>query len=133
MDKSKDILKETACLSGQQLQDYVQGKLNKKQQHEVEMHLASCVFCAEALEGLSAMKKPEALPGIIQQIRRRFRRKLQAHHLGKRKRLGKNYIWLAVVVIAIIAILLLAYYAIDLTMKGEHEHHQPPLQEHLDR
>lgn len=132
MDKSRDILKETGCLTGQQLQAYVQGKLTREQVHEVEMHLASCAFCSEAVDGLSAMKKPQELPGIIQQIRRRFRRKLHTHHSGGRKKLGRNYIWLAVIVIAIIAILLLAYYAIDMTMKGEHDHPQQPSQEHRD-
>lgn len=126
MDRPNDILKETGCLTEQQLRDYVQGKLNRSKMHEAEMHLASCAFCAEALEGIAEMKKPGELPAILQQIRGHFKNRLKPHLSNNRQK--KNYIWLVVIVFIIILILLFAYYAIDFTMKGEHRHH-PPKQE----
>lgn len=126
MDRPNDILKETGCLTEQQLRDYLLERLSREEMREAEVHLASCEFCSEALEGLSEMKKPEELPAILRQIRNRFKNQLRKHRSGNRQK--KNYIWLTIIVFVIILILLLAYYAIDLTMKGE-QHHTSPQQE----
>ncbi len=118
MDMSSDIFKETACLSEEQLRDYLRGNLSQAEMHEIEVHLSSCTFCSEALEGIVEMKQPEELSGIVQQIRSRFKHQLHPHYARNRK--SKNYLWLAVLVFIIIVILLIAYYAVNLTMKGEH-------------
>jgi hypothetical protein len=117
MSKRGSIFEETACLSEQQLRDYLSGKLNKAEAHEIEAHLAGCEFCNEALDGLSQVSHQEQIPVIIKQIRNQFRHELQSH-ASKNKKL-KLYIWLTVIIIVILAILLLAYFAINYTMKKE--------------
>ncbi len=120
MDMPKDIFKETTCLSEEQLRAYLHGNLSREERHQIEVHLSTCEFCSEALEGLIEMEQPDELPAIVQQIRSRFKRQLRRHHSRNRK--PKSYLWLIVIVFIIILILLIAYFAVDYTMKGEHRH-----------
>src|SRR5699024_6622369 len=133
MNKSNDILKETDCLSEQKMRDYLQGKLNRREVYEVETHIASCHFCAEALDGLSQMKRPEELPVIVKQVQHRFRRQLRLRSTSGRSRKLKGYVRLTLIAFIILVILLLAYFAIDFTMKKERRLHQSaPVQEQKD-
>lgn len=120
MDMSSDIFKETTCLSEGKLREYLHGNLSQEERHRVEMHLSSCEFCSEALEGIIKMERPDELPAIVHQIRNRFKHQLHTHYFRNRE--NKSYLWLIVVVFVIIVILLVAYYAVDLTMKGEQNH-----------
>lgn len=131
MSKKESIFEETACLSEQQLRDYLSGKLSQAERHTIEMHLAGCTFCSEALEGLSQVSQKEQIPLIIKQIRNQFRHELQAH-ASKNKKL-KLYIWLTVIIIVILAILLLAYFAINYTMKKEKQDSQSVQQTEMTR
>ena len=126
MEEPKDIFDETSCLTEQQLQQYLQGRLGREEAYKVERHVASCAFCSEALEGLSTMEKPEELPLRMAAMKKRFRRQLRRHKGGRRSM--KDYVWLTVIVFVIIALLLLAYYAMQWTIKGKRPV-APPAQE----
>ncbi len=117
MNRSEDILKETNCLSVQQMQDYIKERLTPEEVRRVEMHLASCEFCSEALEGLTEMKDPEEVSMILKQVKRHFNSRIQASHHQRKKQ--KNYIWLVVVIFIIILFLLLAFYGIDFSLKKD--------------
>jgi tetratricopeptide (TPR) repeat protein len=58
----KNIFKQQAPISEQEMRDYLDGKLSKKQQHELEMKLQDSPFAAEATEGFS--ENPEALQNL---------------------------------------------------------------------
>lgn len=50
------ILNDTACLSKNQLQGYVNGTLQPEEIYAVEMHLIECPICNDALEGFATEK-----------------------------------------------------------------------------
>jgi tetratricopeptide (TPR) repeat protein len=58
----KNIFKQQAPISEQEMRDYLDGKLSKKQQHDLEMKLQDSPFAAEAAEGFS--ENPEALQNL---------------------------------------------------------------------
>ncbi|GEP88569.1 Putative zinc-finger [Chitinophaga terrae (ex Kim and Jung 2007)] len=104
-----DIFVTTGCPSQQQLLDYVQGKLSAAEQHEVEMHLADCELCSEAIEGLSAIKEKEKIPGWIIEMKWNLLKQLRLRSRSRRKL--ETYIYLAVLIFGIILLLLGAFWA----------------------
>jgi hypothetical protein len=58
----KNIFKQQGSISEQEMRDYLDGKLSKKQQHELEMKLENSPFAAEASEGLA--DNPEAMQNL---------------------------------------------------------------------
>lgn len=47
-----DMIAPSACLSKRQIKDYALNCLGREEQHAIEHHLSSCIFCSQALEGL---------------------------------------------------------------------------------
>src|SRR3954469_10377718 len=64
-EEYNDLFTTTQCPTQQQLLDYVQDRLAPEQQHEVELHLADCELCSEAVEGLAAFEQKEQIPGML--------------------------------------------------------------------
>ena len=104
-----DIFVTTGCPSQQQLLDYVQGKLTPAEQHEVEIHLADCELCSEAMEGLSAIKDKEKIPGWIIEMRWNLLKKLRKRYRPRRK--FNTYVSLAVLIFGILLLLLGLFWA----------------------
>jgi hypothetical protein len=104
-----DIFVTTGCPSQQQLLDYVQGKLTAEEQHEVEMHLADCELCSDALEGLAAIKDKEKIPGWIIEMRWDLLKKIHKRYRNRRK--SDNYISLIVIILSILFLLLALFWA----------------------
>lgn len=48
----KYIFSESACLTPKQMRHYVLGEMANEESYAVELHLNSCPFCSEAVEGL---------------------------------------------------------------------------------
>lgn len=108
-EEYNDLFTTTQCPSQQQLLDYVQGRLTPEQQHEVEMHLADCELCSEAVEGLATIRQKEQIPVWLQQMRNQMLRKLRSRK--RRKDQVAYYTQLAIIVIVILFILLAAFWA----------------------
>jgi len=108
-EEYNDLFTITQCPSQQQLLDYVQGRLTQEQQHEVEMHLADCELCSEAVEGLATIKQKEQIPVWLQQMRNQMLRKLRSRK--RRKDQVTYYTQLAIIVIVILFIILAAFWA----------------------
>lgn len=117
MKNSEELLRETDCLTTQQMRDYLSGHLTKKEQYAIEKHLASCDFCTDALEGLEAVKDLNHIPQIMKQIRHRVHQSLHSYEPKRKKK--KNNLWLVVVVFIVIVILLLAFFGVDFILKKE--------------
>ncbi|WP_143308856.1 anti-sigma factor family protein [Chitinophaga vietnamensis] len=103
-----DIFITTGCPSQQQLLDYVQGRLSPEEQHEVEMHLADCDLCSEALEGLAAIKDKEKIPGWLREMKWSLLKKLRSRYRQRRK--SENHIYLTVIILAILFLLLALFW-----------------------
>src|ERR1035437_2859758 len=65
------IYSATDCISEQTLFDYIDNKLNAKEQHLVEKHLLDCDLCSDALEGLELLKDRNQITTINQKINAR--------------------------------------------------------------
>ncbi|MCW3466887.1 anti-sigma factor family protein [Chitinophaga nivalis] len=103
-----DIFVTTGCPSQQQLLDYVQGKLTAEEQHEVEMHLADCELCSDALEGLASIRDKEKIPGWIHQMKWDLLKKLRKRTRTRRK--TENNIYLTVIILSILFLLLALFW-----------------------
>lgn len=55
-DQLTHIFENSACLTPRQMKGYISGKMVHEEAHAVEVHLLSCPFCADAIEGLMAGK-----------------------------------------------------------------------------
>lgn len=108
-----DIFVTTDCPSQQELLDYVQGKLSPAARHEVEMHLADCELCSDALEGLSAIQHKEKIPGWLREMRAQLLKKLHLRFRRRRKR--DSYIYIAIAILAVMILLLAIFWAYHLT------------------
>lgn len=128
MDQDMEsIFKESGCLSPRELTDYLEGKLSDEAMHRVEVHLADCAFCADALEGLQQVEDKAQIPVIIRQIHGQLRKELASHRSDRKK--AKRYVWLSSIILIILIILLIAYFSIDFALKNERSRgpaNQPP-------
>ena len=124
---SSFIFRETGCLSEQQLIDYLDGKLNEEETHAIEVHIADCDFCSDALEGLSAIENKREISLIVRQVHNQLRHELQSHQSKTKK--VKMYSWLAALVFIILLILLIAFMATYFSMK-KHDHAPHPATPH---
>ncbi|MBW8687655.1 anti-sigma factor family protein [Chitinophaga rhizophila] len=107
-EEYQDIFTTTTCPTQQQLLDYVQGRLTADEQHEVELHLADCDMCSEAVEGLSAFKEKEKIPVWLRQMKWQMLRKLRTNK--RRKNQISYFTELGIIVIVIMFILLAAFW-----------------------
>ncbi len=63
-EQLKHIFEPSACLSPRQLKGYATGKMVHEECHAVEVHLLSCPFCSEAVEGLKAANSATAVTAM---------------------------------------------------------------------
>ena len=62
------LFTKSGCLSQEAILKYIEGSLNKKDQHIVEMHTIDCQLCSDAIEGLSAVNKNQ-LQNILNDLK----------------------------------------------------------------
>ncbi len=74
----KHIFDQSACLTAKQLKSYVSDNMVHEEAHAVEVHLLSCPFCADAVEGLTNNKSEKAFTAL-QELPKEFMKK----HLGE--------------------------------------------------
>jgi len=103
----KHIFKKQNALTEQEMHDYLQGKLNKQQQQEVEMKLQSSSFAEEAVEGFS--ENPEAMANIT---RLKTKVNLRTERLNYNK-WNFKYTLAAASVVAITMLFLGKYFIFD--------------------
>ncbi len=63
-EQLKHIFEESSCLTARQVKGYVTGKMVHEEAHAVEVHLLSCPFCREAVEGLTEHKSPAVISAM---------------------------------------------------------------------
>lgn len=59
-EQLKHIFDESVCLTKRQMKDYVSGAMTNEEAHALEVHLNSCPFCSEAIEGMLSLDPAEA-------------------------------------------------------------------------
>ena len=76
MNSSNNIFQATDCLSQEELLRYVKGEMTKEEMRVVELHLADCEICFDAVEGFSLVEKSR-LEKIQTELHHRIQEKLQ--------------------------------------------------------
>lgn len=115
--EAASIFEASGCLTEQQLMDYLEDRLTEEETHAVEVHMAGCAFCTDALEGLMQVAEKRRIPVILKQLQSQLRRELQSHR-SKKKKL-KLYVWLSTLIVLVLLILLIAFFAIYFSMKKD--------------
>ncbi len=72
-----NLFKERACLTPEEIKQYVQNQLTKDEHLEVENHLIDCPFCSDALEGFASLKNPEEAASLLKDLNTRLEEKNQ--------------------------------------------------------
>jgi anti-sigma factor RsiW len=105
----QDILSQHSQLDPQKLMDYLEGKLNDQEKHEVESMLADSAFMDDALEGLGQMKDKQKIAAILHELNAHLRKNAQARNQRKALRQLRYPGWLLFATVTIILLVLLAY------------------------
>ena len=71
-DNRNKIFEHGECISEDVLLAYVNNKLSTKEKHVVEKHTLGCDMCADALEGITMMKNPAQLTGIVESLNKKI-------------------------------------------------------------
>lgn len=60
-EQLKHIFDNSTCLNRRQMKDYVSGIMTNEESHAVEVHLNTCPFCNDAVEGLFEQQEGNAV------------------------------------------------------------------------
>ena len=113
-----------ACLTQEQMLDYLHGRLDAARQHEVEAHLLDCIFCREAMEGLKILEQKADVSILVRQVHQQLRRELDSHRQQSRNR--KYYVWISTLVVAVLLLLLVAFWAMHYSLQKDRRKQQAP-------
>jgi len=69
------IFSVSQCPSEDILLDYVKGRLDPAQKHNIEKHLADCDICSDYSEGISFLKDPEHILIIVSDLNKKIDKK----------------------------------------------------------
>ena len=106
-------------IDNQKLMDYLSGKLNEQEKHEVEMWMVDNDFENEALEGLQQMGSNKKLEGYVDQLNKELSTYIKDKKSRREKRKIETGFWVYVAIAFILIIIVLAYVVIT-----KIQHHQ---------
>ena len=99
-------------IDNQKLMDYLSGKLNEQEKHEVEKWMVDNDFENEAVEGLQQMAGNKKLEGYVDQLNKELHHYIEQKKDRREKRRINNPFWVYVAIALILAIIVLAYMVI---------------------
>ena len=102
-------------IDNQKLMDYLSGKLNEEEKHEVEMWMVDNDFENEALEGLQQMANTnnKKLEGYVDQLNKELHQYITQKKDRREKRRITNPFWVYVAIAIILLTIILAYMVIN--------------------
>ena len=100
-DSNKDI-------DNQKLMDYISGKLNAEQKHEVEKWMIDNPFFNEAVEGLQSADAKN-ISASVEEINNTLRKYLQQKKKKRERNLFPLHLWTYIAVIFILAMAVIVY------------------------
>lgn len=116
---------ESAHLTLEQMQAYLEDTLPGRNMHQIERHLLDCELCSDALEGLSAVPQPDHISGVVSKLRQNIRKKSLRQPIIRRKKKLVTILWKPMGVAAAVLILLTA---IVLLMRIDKKYRNSPQQ-----
>ena len=95
-------------IDNQKLMDYISGKLNAEQKHEVEKWMIDNPFFNEAVEGLQSADAKN-IPASVEEINSTLRKYLQQKKKKRERNLFPLNLWTYIAVIFILALAVIVY------------------------
>ena len=100
-------------IDNQKLMDYLSGKLNEQEKHEVEMWMVDNEFENDALEGLQQMAGNKKLDGYVDQLNKELHQYIKHKKDRRDKRRINNGLWVYTAIAFILIIIVLAYMVLS--------------------
>ena len=100
-------------IDNQKLMDYLSGKLNEQEKHEVEMWMVDNEFENDAMEGLQQMAGNKKLDGYVDQLNKELTQYIKQKKDRREKRKINNSFWVYTAVAFILIIIILAYMVLS--------------------
>lgn len=108
-DKLDNIFSDSECISEETMYAYMENKLTAQERRIVEVHLASCELCSDALEGLSLVRDKDKIRRIVADINEKI---LANNGVVKPKSFWMNYRFSIAAALAFLVISIGAYFMI---------------------
>lgn len=99
-------------IDNQKLMDYLAGKLSAEERHEIEKAMADNAFMNDAMEGLAGVKDKTHLAALVDQLNNDLQQKTEKKKQRKEKRRLKEYPWINLAVIVILALIIIVWFVI---------------------
>ncbi|MBE7172140.1 MAG: hypothetical protein INR73_16250 [Williamsia sp.] len=99
-------------IDNQKLMDYLSGHLSGNEAHEVESWMAESDLVNDAVEGLQQVKGGKDLEVLVEQLNGDLRKKLQQKKNGRNKRQLKEYPWVYLALVLILALIVIAWFVV---------------------
>lgn len=64
-DELKNIMQEQTCLTRNEMQDYLADRLAGNRLRRIELHLADCELCSDAIDGLKLLTEAETNESLV--------------------------------------------------------------------
>jgi ABC-type bacteriocin/lantibiotic exporter with double-glycine peptidase domain len=116
MDNLENILNNSnKDIDNQKLMDYLAGKLNDAEQHEMEMLLQESEMNSDALEGLQEVKNKASLDLVQYELNKKLKQQLQLKTNRKDKRKITNFSLTVIAIVTILILCILAFIVIKMS------------------
>ena len=96
-------------IDSQKLMDYLNGKLNETEKHEVEKYLIDNEFARDAMEGLQEVRNKQKLPAYVEQLNKDLQKHIEKRKASREKRRLKEFPWIYFALILILLLCIVAY------------------------
>ena len=96
-------------IDNQKLMDYLSGKLNAQERHEVEKVMAENEFLNEAVEGLQEVKPGQDIQTYTDQLNKQLNQYIAQRKVRREKRAIKHSPFAYLAVIIILALVVIVY------------------------
>ena len=99
-------------IDNQKLIDYLSGKLNETEKHEVEKLIADNEFMSDAMEGLQQVRNKSNLPAYVEQLNKELQQQVEKRKIRRLKRRLNEFPWIYFTIILILILCVAAYVVI---------------------
>jgi hypothetical protein len=96
-------------IDSQKLMDYLNGKLNEAEKHEVEKYLIDNEFARDAMEGLQQVRNKQKLPAYVEQLNKDLHKHIEKRKASREKRKLKEFSWMYFAIILILILCIVAF------------------------
>lgn len=107
-------------IDNQKLEDYLNGRLSEKERQELEQQIADSDFMNDAVEGLEKIREKKNIHSYVEQLNHQLQNHLQKKKQRRSKMRIKEYPWIYLAVIVLLAICITAYFVIRMYLPAHH-------------